>query len=477
MPWSISSGGISRRSQPVGPWAGWTKSYTLVATRMPGPDPKPSKLSTPSVEPQEGVLRVTAEPMPSLGQVVDDKYRLDEKLGEGGMGVVLRASDLRLKREVAIKFLHPRVAGDPRRSRMFLREAESMAQLRHPNVVEVYDVGRMGDYPYLVMPYLPGTNVDDWAERHGGPPLAPEVVVGIVGQASAGLQAIHQQGLIHGDVKPSNILVSDAFEVMVTDLGLARAISEGTPTLTPPGTPGFLAPELIAREPVPPELAHKADVYALGVTTYWLLTGHMPVEVTGEEIYAMLVSQLQDPIVPPSERYAGLGTEFDEPLLAALARSPADRPDAVQLRDALFAARDRSLAPHAVQRPFVVLLDDDSSVLTALEAVVRATLHEPEIVAVRDPLAALSLIESRPPALVITDLQMPQLSGVEFVAAMREAPGTRDTPVIVLTGVGGARDWQLLNQMGVHQFLVKPVSTTMLKHVIRSALSMEENIG
>ncbi len=411
--------------------------------------------------------------MPTQGQVVDDKYRLEGKLGEGGMGVVFRAADLRLKRDVAIKFLHPRVADDPRRSRMFLREAESMAKLRHPNVVEIYDVGRMGQCPFLVMPYLPGANVDEWSERHEGPPLSADVVVGIVGQASAGLQAIHQQGLIHGDVKPSNILVSDSFEVMVTDLGLARAINEGTSTLTPPGTPGFLAPELIAREPVQPQLAHKADVYALGVTAYWLLTGEMPIEVSGDEVYAVLVSQLEDPIPPPSERHPPLGTAFDAPLAAALDRDPRRRPDAVELRDTLFAARDRSLEPDDGHAPFVVLLDDDSSVLTALEAVVRATLRDPEIVAVKDPLAALSVIESRPPALVITDLQMPQLSGVEFVAALRESPSTKEVPVIVLTGVGGARDWQLLNQMGVHQFLVKPVATNMLKHVIRSALSLD----
>lgn len=389
------------------------------------------------------------------------------------MGVVFRAEDLRLKREVAVKFLHPRVAADPERREMLRREAESMAKLRHPNVVEIYDVGSFGPSPYLVMPFLHGASVDDWAERHGGPPLSADEVVGIVGQACGGLHAIHQQGLIHGDIKPSNILVSEAFEVVVTDLGLARAVNEGTSSLTPPGTPGFLAPELIARERIPPALAHKADVYALGVTAYWLLTGQMPVGDDEHEVYAVLVRQLEDPIVPPSRRHAGLNPVFDAPLLRALDRTPEHRPDALALRDALFAARDRSHEPGAGQRPFVVLVDDDAAVLTALEAVVRHALHEPKIVAVKDPLAALSVIECRPPALVITDLQMPGLDGVEFVAALRQSPSTRDTPVVVLTGVGGAKDWQQLNRMGVRQFLVKPVSTDILTHVIRSALSPE----
>lgn len=441
---------------------------------MPDPKPKPSKLSTPVMGRSEGDARLDPPvDMPREGQAVDGKYRLVAKVGEGGMGVVFRAEDLRLKREVAVKFLHPRVAGDPKRSEMFLREAESMAKLRHPNVVEVYDVGSFGRSPFLVMPYLHGTNVDDWAERRGGPPLSADEVVGIVGQACGGLHAIHEQGLVHGDIKPSNLLVSDSFEVMVTDLGLARAVNEGTSSLTPPGTPGFLAPELIAREKIPPALVHKADVYALGVTAYWLLTGQMPVADDEHEVYAVLVRQLEDPVIPPSERHGGLNPVFDPPLLRALDRTPEHRPDAVELRDALFTARDRSHEPGAGERPFVVLVDDDASVLTALEAVVRAALHEPQIVAVKDPLAALSVIESRPPALIITDLQMPGLNGVQFVAALRQLPATKDTPVIVLTGVGGAKDWQQLNQMGVRQFLVKPVATDILKHVIRTALFPE----
>ena len=406
--------------------------------------------------------------LPRAGQIVDNKYRLDHWLGEGGMGIVFRATDLRLKRAVAVKFLHPRVADDPRRARMFLREAESMARLRHPNVIEIYDVGRLGPCPFIVMPYHRGADLADWAEHHNGPPLAGDVVVGILGQACAGLEALHRAGLIHGDVKPANILVSDAFVVALTDLGLARHPEEGRGGMVAPGTPGFVAPELIAKEPFDTSLAHKADVYSLGVTAYWLLTGHMPVEE--DEVFALLARQLDGEIPPPSSLRPELSRVFDGPILAALERHPKVRPDAAELRDELFAARDRSRHAKGGDRPFIVLVDDDQMVLRALVQVVRSALPDPEIVALSDPQGALSIIESRPPALVITDLQMPGINGVEFVAALRGLPTTADVPIVVLSGVGGADDWRLLSQLGVHRFLVKPTPTDVLRHVIRSAL-------
>ena len=448
------------------------KSDMLGLAPMPWDELEPSKRSTPRLDDSEGPGRErdTGE-LPRVGQVVDEKYRLDDWIGEGGMGVVFRATDLRLKRQVAVKLLHPRVANDPRRARLFLREAESMARLRHPNVVEIYDVGRQGTCPFLVMPYLRGADLADWAEQHEGPPLASDVVVGVLGQVCSGLEALHREGLVHGDIKPGNVLVSDAFEVVVTDFGLARRAEEDDSAMVTPGTPGFVAPELIAREAVDPELAHKADVYALGVTAYWLLTGHMP--VAEDELFALLAKQLEGEIPPPSSVRPELPSVFDDPVLRALARSPRARPSASELREALFEARDKSHRLGAGGRPFVMLVDDDRLVLQALERVVCSALPDPEVIALHDPEAALSIVESRPPSLVITDLQMPRINGVEFVAALRGVAATRDVPIVVLSGVGGAEDWKLLSQLGVHRFLVKPVATDVLRHVIRQALLTE----
>lgn len=447
------------------------KSDMLGPAPMPWDELEPSKRSTPRLETQGPEREHDTDELPRVGQIVDDKYQLDDWLGEGGMGVVFRATDLRLKRQVAVKLLHPRVANDPRRARLFLKEAESMARLRHPNVVEIYDVGRLGKCPFLVMPYHRGADLADWAEQHQGPPLASDVVVGVLGQVCSGLEALHQEGLVHGDVKPGNILVSDAFEVVVTDFGLTRQAEEGEKAMVTPGTPGFVAPELIAHEPIEPEMAFKADIYSLGVTAYWLLTGHMP--VGEDEVFAVLARQLEGQIPPPSTMRPELPPAFDEPVLLALARSPRSRPGAARLRELLFEARDKSHLFGMGGRPFVMLVDDDRLVLQALERVVRSALPDPEVIALDDAEAALSIVESRPPSLVITDLQMPRTNGVEFVAALRGVPTTRDVPIVVLSGVGGAEDWKLLSQLGVHRFLVKPVATDVLRHVIRRALLVE----
>lgn len=407
-------------------------------------------------------------PLPQIGQRVDGRYRLDAWLGEGGMGVVFRATDLRLEREVAVKLLRPRIARDPSRARSFLREARAMAQLRHPNIAEIYDVGQMDRLPFLVMPYDRGADLADWAERHGGPPLATDVVVGVLGQVCSGLAALHRIGLVHGDVKPTNILVSDAFEVVVTDFGLARRADEPELGLAAPGTPGYVAPELIAGDPVDPSLAHRADIYSLGVAAYWLLTGHMPVDE--DEGFAALARQLDVRIPPCSALRPDLPRHFDEPVLRALAQLPQQRPDAEGLRRELFAARDRSRMPGVRRRPFVMIVDDDRLVLDVLERVVRSVLPDPEVVALQDAEAALSIVESRPPSLVITDLQMPRVNGVELVAALRGGASTRNVPVVVLSGVGGVEDQKFLETLGVYRFLVKPVASHLLREAIRGAL-------
>ena len=383
------------------------------------------------------------------------------------MGVVHVATDLRLKREVVLKIVHPHIAEDPELRRRFLKEAESMARLRHPNVIEIYDIGEVDECPYLVMPHLRATDLVKWTRARGGPPVPLDVAVGLVGQVAAGVMAMHAEGLVHGDIKPYNILVSEDFEAVVADLGLVRSTRGIERVQALGGTPGYIAPELIDEESVHPRYAHKADVYALGVTLYWLLVGQIPAHA--REARTILARQVSGDVVVPSERRPELPTSFDVPLLRALHRDPAQRPDASEFREAIFEARDG--IRRDVVRPFVVVIDDDPDMLALVQDVLMEQSHgEAEVVALRDSVAALSLIESRPPDLVITDLQMPGLNGVELTALIRGNPATRDVPVIVLTAVGGAEDWQLLRDLGASRFLVKPIDPAMLSAVVMPML-------
>lgn len=380
------------------------------------------------------------------------------------MGVVHRAHDYRLKRQVAIKQLYPRTAANPAIREMFQREAETMARVRHPNVVAVYDSGIWRGQPYLVMPFHDSPNLEGWAEQRGGPPMPLGVIVGIIGQACAGIMAMHEIGLVHGDLKPRNILVSDALEVVLVDLGLSRPIAARHDPSLFSGTPGYVAPEIIRREPIDPAFAHALDVYSLGVTSYWLLTGQTPWGRGGS--LELFLRQVEDDIVPPSELRPDLPSSFDAPIQRALEHRPSHRPTAAAFRDQLLRAayeRQRST-------PFIVVVDDDPNSLLLQTEIARATVAHAEVVGVRDPRAALSIIDNRPTDLVITDLMMPRFNGIELAAVLRGSASTASIPIIVVTGVGGADEWTLLHTIGVECLLIKPLRPAVLGDAIRRAL-------
>jgi CheY-like chemotaxis protein/tRNA A-37 threonylcarbamoyl transferase component Bud32 len=409
----------------------------------------------------------SGESVAQPGDTVDGKYSIRSKLGVGGMATVFLATDLRLKRDVAIKIAHPELAEEAELSARFLREAELMAKLRHPNVLEVYDVGTWRDYPYLVMPYLQGNDLEAWCDLRGGTPLDVDVAVGIMDQVLTGLAAMHALGLVHRDVKPRNILVSNDTRVTLGDLGLSHYAYEGDRVAEPSGTPGYLAPEILVHGNVRSELVSLADVYAAGVTAYWLLTGTRPTTTNLARLIADYPSELE----PPSERHPALSTAFDAPVLAAMHEDPAQRPTAAAFREALLHAHGVVRRRAAAKSHFVVVVDDDPQALIFVEEVVREALPGAEVVILRDSRLAFPIIESRPPALVITDLDMPHLNGIELTATIRGSSRTRDVPIIVFSGVGGAAEWQLLNQIGATRFLVKPVDPDTLFDVVRRVVA------
>lgn len=413
----------------------------------------------------QGVVR-SGESIAAPGDVIDGRYSIRSKLGAGGMATVFLAQDNRLKRNVAVKVAHPELAEDPVLRERFLREAELMAKLRHPNVLEVYDVGTYREHPYLVMPYLQGNDLEEWCMRRGDAPLEVDVAIAIMDQLLTGLSAMHALGLVHRDVKPRNILVSAEAKVTLGDLGLSHFTDENERVVEPSGTPGFLAPEILVHGNVSTELVSMADVYAAGVTAYWLLTGTRPTTSN----LARLIVDYPSRIDPPSERHHGLPTAFDQPILAALREDPAHRPTAVGFRESLLHAHAAVQRQAAAKPCFVVVIDDDPAALIFVEEVVREALPGAEVVILRDPRMAFPIIESRPPALVITDLDMPYLNGIELTASIRGSERTRDVPVIVFSGVGGAAEWQLLNQIGATRFLVKPVDPDTLYDMVRRVI-------
>jgi hypothetical protein len=275
-------------------------------------------------------LRKAANDIRRLGQ-----YTLEQKLGEGGMGVVYRASHAMLRRPTAIKLLHPDRAGKDALTR-FEREVQRTAMLTHPNTVTVFDYGRTTDGVfYYAMELLEGAALDEIIELDG--PQPEERVIHLLEQAAASLAEAHDAGLIHRDVKPGNIMVVDrggiSDLVKVLDFGLVkdvgwrtdgRAMSEPALTMADAitGTPLYIAPETVT---APQTVDARADLYALGAVGYWLLTGtHV---FGGQSILEVCGHHLHSVPDPPSARLgAPVALDLETVLLACLAKRPEDRP-------------------------------------------------------------------------------------------------------------------------------------------------------
>jgi hypothetical protein len=264
------------------------------------------------------------------------QYRLQEKLGSGGMGEVYRAEHELLKRSCAIKLIRPGIDADPAAVARFEQEVRATAHLSHWNTVEIYDYGRtdQGAF-YYVMELLRGMNLDELVRCAG--PLPPGRVVYLLAQVCAALREAHGQGLIHRDIKPANIFAATrggAFDVAkLLDFGLvshAAGAGDGEKGIIS-GSPAYMAPE----QGTPGAATDaRTDLYALGGVGYFLLTGRSPFD--GATIFDQIAAHRHAALVPPSQRVPGVPADLEAVLLKCLSKSPADRyPDAGSLQKAL----------------------------------------------------------------------------------------------------------------------------------------------
>ena len=255
---------------------------------------------------------------------LSDRYELGDILGFGGMSEVHLARDLRLHRDVAIKVLRADLARDPSFYLRFRREAQNAAALNHPSIVAVYDTGEAetptGPLPYIVMEYVDGVTLRDIVHTDG--PMPPRRAIEVIADACQALNFSHQAGIIHRDVKPANIMISNTNAVKVMDFGIARAIADSssvTQTAAVIGTAQYLSPEQARGDPVDA----RSDVYSLGCVLYEMLTGEPP--FTGDTPISVAYQHVREDPVPPSERHEGISPDLDAVVLKALAKNPENR--------------------------------------------------------------------------------------------------------------------------------------------------------
>jgi len=206
----------------------------------------------------------------AVDRVLDQRYRVLEPLGVGGSAQVYLARDESLHRDVAVKVLDPQAAGDQGLRKLFVREAQALAKLSHPNVVGVHDVGEVDGLPYIVMEHLPGHSLKQRIDRDG--PLSVSEAVRLAVEIASGLAFAHSRGIIHADLKPSNVLLDEDGHAKIADFGIARMPQEDAQTPQLFATAMYVAPERVEGKPV----SGASDIYGLGLVLYEMLVGRPP---------------------------------------------------------------------------------------------------------------------------------------------------------------------------------------------------------
>jgi serine/threonine-protein kinase len=408
--------------------------------------------------------------------MVDGRYKVVEQLGAGAMGVVYRAEDVSLGRMVALKVIEPGQRDDADAVERFKKEARTLAQVRHENVVHVYTFGPHGRSFYLAMEYVAGRGLDAIIEEHA----AREAVVPrqealvILRQIALGLSAVHARSIVHRDIKPSNIVVEQGTgRPVLIDFGLARRRSASNAKLSMTGgTPCYMAPEQ-ATDIDGTRVGPAADVYALACTAFELLTGR-PV-FTGGTAFAVLAAHLRDAPPPISSVRADLAP-LDGVLARALAKAPEDRYPSCGafIGDFEVAARRLgSIFPPAEtsgvrRRVRVLVLEQDESLRRQLVRTIERALCAPgdavevECVALAD--ALLEAFASSPADIVIVDDEKVGRDGTALLRAMRSMPGGADAEALLLSRQW-VRDAKQLTELRARE-LPKPISTQALASVL-----------
>jgi putative two-component system response regulator len=418
---------------------------------------------------------LSLEPGASLGT-----YRIIEQIGRGGMATVYKAHHPGLDRYVAIKVLPDFFAEEAEYRDRFQQEARSIARLKHPNILNVFDFGQERGITYLVLELVGGGTL---ADRLGSQMDLQEVVAFMRPLAGA-LDHAHSQGVLHRDIKPSNILLHKDGTPVLADFGLARMaapVRKLTASGIVMGTPEYMSPEQAVGGPIGPA----TDIYSLGIVAYEMLTGRVPFQA--DTPVAVLLSHLNKAMPPTRELPNELSGHVERALLQVLAKSPIERfttagQFVAALTPAAWPTRARSVAngpmadqahprTTATRLPKVLVVDDGAANRELIEACLADV--ECEVRLASDGPHALRMIESSAPDLVLLDVQMPGMDGYEVCRRIKADPELRLVPVVMITALDSTDDRVTALEAGADDFMSKPVERVELVARVRSALKLK----
>jgi serine/threonine-protein kinase len=413
--------------------------------------------------------------------MIDGRYLVEKEIARGGMGVIYLAQDVGLGRKVALKLIKPELASRADVVEHFQREASALASVRHENVVDVYAFGREDDQLFFAMEYVKGRDLDEIILEHAnhGVDIPTYRALTIIRQVASGLAAVHSAGIIHRDVKPGNVVIeTDTGRPVLVDFGLALP-SDPTGVLShvTAGSPPYMPPEQARADAF---LGPPADVYALGITAFELLTGRLPFEYDDTERMLQAHANEQPPKL--SSLRPNLRT-FDRVLGRMLAKDPRARYDgfatAINALDSAIGKWRSGTTEPAPSYPegggpgrgellriLVVDEDDDFRKVAARAAQLAFYRRSVSVAVAKTGSEALAKAEKAPPSLMLVDLALSGLDGVETISRLRAIPGGEDTRILVVSSrPDDVAQWRF-SILGVQDFFAKQAGLVELVNTI-----------
>jgi serine/threonine-protein kinase len=394
--------------------------------------------TAPAPPPEQGVFGV--------GELVADTYEIRSVLGSGGMGEVYEAHDRVLNRRVAIKVVRPTIAPD-----YLLREGRALAAIHHPGIVAVHAMGKHRNVPYLVLERVRGLSLDRMIDQRGARGEMFGLVEGVdllIAIADA-LSIVHKAGLSHRDVKPGNVMLAPGGRVVLMDFGLVLPHADRAGHKSVAGSLQYMAPEALTGS-LAEGAAQLGDVYALGVLGFELLTGVAPFE--GDDPVSLYRAKTRAPQPRVTDYRGDIPAPLVDLLAQMMAQDAAERPPGAEVALWQLRAVRKTLETSAAAAPrrfSVLVVDDDEDMRAALTLYVRSAVPDAEVEAIGDGRSAVKSVRKRVPDLLLLDLDLPDINGIEVCMLLRGMQLGSACMIVSVSGRATKADVELLQQLGV----------------------------
>ncbi len=403
------------------------------------------------------------------GDVLADTYEIRGILGAGGMGQVFDAHDLLLNRRVAIKAHWPTL-----RQFSLRKEAQALAAVRHPSMVTVYAIDKHADVEFLVMEHVPGVTLEAHLEqrREVGDLFTTKEALDILVCIADGLAAVHRAGIAHRDVKPANMLLAPGDRVVLSDFGLVTTEFDPKQPQAA-GTPSYMAPEAFTNKVAPGEY-NLLDTYAFGVIAFELLAGELPYQ--GDNAMKIMVQHVSAPVPELRER-AAVPAKLSELVGQLMRKDARERPESMEaVAGQLRAIRSAQGKPSSDAPLHVLIVDDTPDIAKLMGMYVKMVAPNADMVFAPNAKSALDAIRKRTPNLMLLDLMMPDMSGVELFMYLRGARLCDDCTVVAVSAGASDADLTLLHELGVSYFVAKgPDLRPRLTAIVRGVTGAQKS--